>query len=59
MRDLDIGDRVESGVGEDHDTGRIVAWLPAGVTGKCYVLVAWDSGTRTRAVLADLRRIGR
>lgn len=48
-----IGDRVEGGLGEDRDTGRIVA-LIIPPKGECDVEVAWDSGVRTPAVSADL-----
>lgn len=46
------GDRVEAGVGDDHDTGRVVRILTATT---CEV--AWDSGVRTPAAFADLKRL--
>jgi hypothetical protein len=47
-----IGDRVEAGVGDDHDTGRVVRILTATT---CEV--AWDSGVRTPAAIIDLKRL--
>lgn len=48
-RGLDVGDRVEAGEGEDHDTGVVAA-----VDGSM-ARVAWDSGVETWGPLADLR----
>lgn len=50
-----IGDLVEGGEGEDHDVGKIIAYLDPPV-GECDVLVAWDSGVRTPAVSAELSK---
>jgi hypothetical protein len=44
-----IGDRIHAGSGEDHDTGRIVAALDAGLC-----RVAWDSGVVTPCAIADM-----
>lgn len=48
---LEIGDRVESGGGDDHDTGRIIA-----IDGD-RAEVAWRTGVRTWQPLAMLSRI--
>lgn len=46
-----IGDRIEAGEGDDHDTGRIES-----IDGSM-AFVAWDSGVKTAAPLADLALI--
>lgn len=55
-KQIKVGDRVEAGSGDDHDTGRVIRFLAERV-GECDVEVAWDSGVRTPAVSSDLRRI--
>lgn len=45
------GDRVESGEGKDHDTGRVES--VAGET----AIVAWDSGVKTPAAVSRLRAL--
>lgn len=50
-----IGDLVEGGEGEDHDVGKVIAYLDPPV-GECDVEVAWDSGVRTPAIAAELRK---
>jgi len=47
-----VGKRVEGGIGEDHDTGRVL-----GVIDARRVEVAWDSGVRTPAYISDLTEI--
>ena len=49
---LAVGDRVEAGSGDDHDTGRIL-----GIDGD-EALIGWDSCIATIESLAHLRRIG-
>ena len=44
-----IGDRVEAGYGDDHDTGIILGFNEPGIA-----LIAWDSGQRTPCLTADL-----
>lgn len=44
-----VGQRVEAGEGDGHDTGRVVAVIDAAT-----VEVAWDSGVRTPCPIADL-----
>jgi hypothetical protein len=44
-----FGDRVESGSGDDHDTGRIES-----IKGET-AFVAWDSGVKTHAHISALR----
>lgn len=46
-----VGDRVEAGSGDDHDTGRIL-----GIDGD-EALIGWDSCIATIESLAHLRRI--
>jgi hypothetical protein len=47
-----IGDRVASGIGADYDEGKIISIDTDGTA-----TVAWDSGVRTPAILAELARI--
>lgn len=47
-----LGERVESAE-DGSDTGKIVDFIHP-PQGSCDVVVAWDSGVRTPAVLADL-----
>jgi len=49
--DIEAGDRVEAGDGEDHDTGRVES-----IDGDT-AFVAWDSGVKTRASVSALRPI--
>jgi hypothetical protein len=46
-----IGDRIQAGRGEDHDTGRIIATIDARLA-----RVAWDSGVVTSCPIADMSR---
>jgi hypothetical protein len=46
-----VGDRVEAGEGEDHDTGRVES-----IEGNA-ACVAWDSGVKTPANLSALRQL--
>lgn len=48
-----VGDRVEGGKGEDHDTGRVER-----IDSLKMAFVAWDSGVKTPAPICDLRVIG-
>lgn len=45
---IKVGARVEAGVGQDYDTGRVIEIDGA------MAIVAWDSGVRTPCPLADL-----
>lgn len=45
-----IGDLVEAGKGEDHDTGRVER-----IDSLEVAYVAWDSGVKTPAAISDLR----
>jgi len=45
-----IGDKVESGSGEDHDTGRVER-----IDTESTAFIAWDSGVKTAADIARLR----
>lgn len=45
-----VGDRVEAGKGEDHDTGRVER-----IDSEDMAFVAWDSGVKTPAAISDLR----
>lgn len=47
------GTKVEAGVGEDHDTGRIISIANDG-TKWSVAMVAWDSGVRTPCPICDL-----
>jgi hypothetical protein len=47
--EIDVGDRVEAGEGDDHDTG-IVQSINGDIA-----MVGWDSGVCTRANLSALR----
>ena len=47
-----IGDKVEAGIGEDHDTGRVER-----IDSASTAFVAWDSGVKTTAAIARLRAI--
>lgn len=49
QRKIRVGDRVEAGKGEDHDTGRVVE------IGGDMAVVSWDSGVRTPAPLSLLK----
>ena len=46
-----VGDRVEAGIGDDREPGKVLA-----VAGKM-ATVAWDSGVRTPTPISDLTRI--
>ena len=48
---IEVGDRVEGGEGEDRDTGRVER-----IEGDT-AFVAWDSGVKTSAPISALRRI--
>lgn len=48
-----VGERVEGGTGEDHDTGRVIDDHGDGT-----VMVAWDSHVTTPAPVAILRALG-
>lgn len=45
-----VGDHVEAGKGDDHDTGRVER-----IDSLDMAYVAWDSGVKTPAAIADLR----
>lgn len=47
--EIEVGDRVEAGEGDDYDTGRVES-----IDGDV-AFVAWDSGVKTRANLSALR----
>lgn len=47
-----VGQRVEGGEGEDYDTGRVER-----IDSPTMAYVAWDSGVKTPAIIADLRTI--
>ena len=47
-----VGQRVESGEGDDHDTGTVERVMRPGT-----VFVAWDSQVKTPADVASLRRL--
>lgn len=49
--EIKIGDRVEAGAGEDHDTG-IVRRIDRDLA-----FVSWDSGVATPCPIGDLRHI--
>lgn len=46
-----IGERIQAGRGEDHDTGQIIAAIDARLA-----RVAWDSGVATPCPIADMTR---
>lgn len=46
---ISIGDRVEAGRGDDHDTGVVLS-----IESNSMALVGWDSGDRTQCLIADL-----
>lgn len=65
MNEFEVGNRVEAGEGEDHDTGEILAIgtdrhdVPAWIRheGNKAALVAWDGGAvRTWTTTDNLRR---
>ncbi len=47
-----VGQRVEAGAGDDHDTGTVERVMRSGA-----VFVSWDSGVKTPADVASLRRL--
>lgn len=47
--EIEVGDRVEAGEGEDNDTGRVES-----IDGDT-AIVAWDSGVKTPADVSALR----
>lgn len=49
---LVVGSRVQSGTGDDYDTGAIAEFVSASVA-----IVAWDSHVKTRADVSTLRAI--
>ena len=62
MNDFQVGDMIEAGDGEDHDTGEILAigtenapeWISH--EGDKAALVAWSCGIRTWTTTDSLRR---
>jgi hypothetical protein len=51
MDTIKVGDRVEGGEGEDHDTGRVER-IDDGMA-----FVSWDSGVKTPCPVADLQKV--
>lgn len=49
---IKVGDKVEAGKGEDHDTGRVVS------IDDTMAFVSWDSGVATPCPIADLSKLG-
>jgi hypothetical protein len=49
---LHVGAAVESGSGDDHDTGRVESFVDDATA-----FIAWDSGVKTPADIAALRRL--
>ena len=47
--EIEVGDRVEAGEGDDHDTGRVES-----IDGDT-AFVSWDSGVKTPAAVSALR----
>lgn len=59
---ITVGMRVEAGVGEDHDVGRVleiseVGPASVGAEHGPFARIGWDSGVQTWASLSDLTAV--